>query len=105
MKLLGSSYQRAKRLFVLAYDNTDGNNKVSIDFFKRYFLPRIKIGNCNIKIDRRIFYDWPINDSINQYDEATKISIEKGDDYTTGCLMVFNFLKKHYRLIAVDFSE
>ena len=28
---LDASYQRVKRLFVLAYDNTDGNNQISVD--------------------------------------------------------------------------
>ena len=42
-ELLDSNYQGVKRLFVLAYDNTDGNNKVSIDSFKKYFLLRVKI--------------------------------------------------------------
>ena len=67
--LLDLSYQGVKRLFVLAYDNTGGDNQVSIDSFKRYFLPRVKIENYNIKIDRRNFYDQRINDSIKQYDE------------------------------------
>ena len=42
---LDSSYQGVKRLFVFAYDNTDGDNKVSIDSLKKYFLPRVKIEN------------------------------------------------------------
>ena len=36
-ELLDSSYQGGKRLYVLAYDNTAGNNQVSIDSFKKYF--------------------------------------------------------------------
>ena len=68
-ELLDSSYQGVKRLFVLAYNNTAGNNQVSIDSFKKYFLPRVKIENYNIKVDGRNFYDQPINDSIKQYDE------------------------------------
>ena len=71
-ELLDSSYQGVKRLFVLAYDNTAGNNQVSIDSFKKYFLPRVKIENYNIEIDGRNFYDQPINDSIKQYDEIKK---------------------------------
>ena len=39
---LDASYQGVKRLFVLAYDNTTGNNQVSVDCFKKYFLPRVK---------------------------------------------------------------
>ena len=66
-ELLDSSFQGVKRLFVLAYDNTAGDNQVSIDSFKKYFLPRVKIENYNIEIDGRNFYDQPINDSIKQY--------------------------------------
>ena len=44
-ELLDSSCQGVKRLFVLAYDNTAGNNQVSVDYFKKYFLPRVKIEN------------------------------------------------------------
>ena len=42
---LDASYQGVKRLFVLAYDNTAGNNQVSVDCFKKYFLPRVKTEN------------------------------------------------------------
>ena len=66
---LDASYQGVKRLFVFTYDNTADNNQVSIDFFKTYFLPRVKIENYNIEIDGRNFYYQSINDSIKQYDE------------------------------------
>ena len=56
-ELLDSSYQGVKRLFALAYDNTAGNDQVSIGSFKIYFLPRVKIENDNIEIDERNFYD------------------------------------------------
>ena len=72
--LLDSSCQGVKRLFVLAYNNTAGNNQVSVDSYKKYFLPRVEIENYNIEIDGRNFYDQPINDSIKQYDEIRKVS-------------------------------
>ena len=56
-ELLDSSYQGVKRLFVLAYNNTNGNNQVYIDSSKKYFLPRVKIENYNIEIDGKNFYD------------------------------------------------
>ena len=62
--MLDSSYQGVKRLFVLAYNNTVSNDQVSIDSFKKYLLPRVKIENCNIEIDGKNFHDQPINDSI-----------------------------------------
>ena len=67
-ELLDSSCQGVKRLFVLAYNNTAGNNQVSVDSYKQYFLPRVKIENYNIEIDGRSFDDQPINDSIKQCD-------------------------------------
>ena len=103
--MLDSSYQGVKRLFVLAYNNKEGNNQVSIDSYKKYFLPRVKIENYNIEIDGRNFYDQPINDSIKQYDEIRKISTGQGDDYTTGCLLDFAYFEKNCRLIAADLSK
>ena len=98
-ELLESSYQGIKRLFVLAYDNTEGNNQVPIDSSKKYFLPRVKTENYNIEIDGRNFYDQSINDSIKQYDEVRKISTGQGDDHRTGCLMGFAYFENNYRLI------
>ena len=104
-KLLDSSYQGVKRLFVLAYDNTAGNNQVSDDPFKKYFLPGVKIENCNIENDRKNFYDQPINDSIKQNDEVRKISTEQGHDYTTGWLLDSAYFEQTQRLIAADLSK
>ena len=72
--MLHSSYQGVERLFVLVYDNTAGNDRVSIDSFKKYFLPRANIENYQIEIVGRNFCDKPINDSIKPYDEIRKIS-------------------------------
>ena len=63
-ELLDASYQGVKRLFVLAYRDRGGANRVKADSQKRYFLPRVKIKNRNIEIDGRNFYDQPINDLI-----------------------------------------
>ena len=92
-------------MFVLAYDNTENNDQVSIDSFKKYFLPRLKIQNYNIESDGKTFYDQPINDSIKQYDEIRKISTGQRDDYTTGCLLGFAYFEKYYILIAADLSK
>ena len=92
-------------MFVLACNNTDGDNKVSIDSFKKYILPRVKIEDYNIKIDGRNFYDQSINDSIKQYDEVKKVSTGQDDDYASGCLLDFAYFAKNYRLIAADLSK
>ena len=83
--MLDSSYQRVKRLFVFAHDNTAGDNRVSVDSHQKYLLSSVKIENCNIEIDGRNLYDQPFNNSIEQYDEVWKVSTGQGDYYTTGC--------------------
>ena len=46
------------------YNNTVGNDQVSVDSYEKCFLTRVKIDNYNIEIDGRNFYDQPINNSI-----------------------------------------
>ena len=94
-ELLDFSCQGVKRLFVLAYNNTEGNNQVSIDSFRKYFLPRVRMENHNIETEGRNFYDQPINDSIKQYNKIRKISTGQGDDYTAGCLLDFSYFEKN----------
>ena len=69
------------------------------------FLPRVNITNYNLLIDGRNFYDQPINDIIKQYDEIRKIATGQWDDYTTGCLLDYQYFKYHYNLIATDLSK
>ena len=97
-KLLDSSWQGVKRLFIFIYNNKEGDSNVSVDSFKKYFLPRFKNENYNIKIDDRNFYDQLINDSIKQYDEVRKMTTGPGDDYTTGCLLNFAYFEKKLQI-------
>ena len=84
-------------MFVLAFDNTNnGDNRVDT---------RVNITNYNVLIDGRNFYGQPINDQLKKYDNIRKIATGKGDDYTTGCLIDYQYFKDHYQLIAVDLSR
>ena len=83
-------------MFVLAYAHSD--NVTNENSNRRYFLRRLKIKNYIIEIDGRNFYDQPMNDLIKQYDEVREISTGQGDDYTTGCLLDFAYLKKKLQI-------
>ena len=104
-ELLDSSYQGVKRLFVLAYRDQGGANRVTADSHRRNFLPRVKVKYYNIEIDGRNFCYQRINDLIKQYNEVRKILTAQGDDYTTGFLLDFGCFEKNYRLIAADLSK
>ena len=68
-------------LFLL---NTAGNNQVSIDSFRKYFLPRVKIENYNIEIDGRNFYDQAIIGSIK--------NMMKLEKYQQGKVMIIQLV-------------
>ena len=42
---------------------------------------------------------------IKTYENVGRISTGKGDDYTTGCLLHYSYLKENYKLIAIDLSK
>ena len=93
-------------MFVLGYNNTNGDaSRVQRDSHRKYFLPKVNITNCNVLIHGRNFYDQPINDQIKKYDEIRKIATGKKNDYTTGCLLDYQYFSDHYELIAVDLSK
>ena len=62
---------------VLAYDNTAGDDQVSIDSFKKYFLPRVKIKNYNIEIDGRNFYDQQLMTQLSNMTKSEKYQQDK----------------------------
>ena len=57
-------------------------------------------------------YDWwkklsdePVKQNKATYENIRKIATGQGDDYTTGCLLDFIYLKSYYKMIAVDLSK
>ena len=74
---LDASFQGVRRLFILVFNNTDDNAKqVERNNHRKYFLPRVNITNYNVLIDRRNFYDQPIN-IIKQYNKIIKIATRR----------------------------
>ena len=51
------------------------------------------------------FYGQPIDSDLKQYKEIRKLITEKGENYTIGCLLSYEYGKNHYSLIPVDLSR
>ena len=53
-------------------------------------------------IDGWNFFDQPRGNNLITYDNIQKNSTDEGDDYTTSCLLNYDYVKK---MIAVDLSK
>ena len=56
-------------------------------------------------IDGSNFFDKPIRNDLNTYDQTKKISTGQDDSYTTGFLPDYAYFKKYGKLIAIDLSK
>ena len=81
------------------------DNKKNANEF-RYFL------ESNFVVVNRLFVlvytnhgDNAKRFNVRRYEEIRKLTTRQGEDYTTGCLLDYDFIKNHYRLIAVDLSR
>ena len=72
---------------------------------RRYFLPTAEIEDYNIMVDGRNFFDHPVKNDLRTYDNIQKIATGQGDDYTTGCLLDYNYFRKYYKMIVIDLSK
>ena len=100
---LDHSFQGVNRLFAMAYSRVDG--QPTRNGQQKYYLPRIDLNKYNVIIDGRNFYDNPIGSDVEKYRELKKVMIGKGEDYTTGSLLDYNYFKKDYKLVVVDLSK
>ena len=87
----------------MAYNRVDG--RPTRDGQRKYYLPRIDFKKYNVIIDGRKFYDNLIESDIDKYRELKKVMIGKGEHYTTGSLLDYDYFKKYYKLVAVDLSK
>ena len=101
---LDPSFQGVKRLFLMAYSRAD-DNQVTRNGQRKYYLPRIHLKKYNVIIDGRNFYDNPIASDIEKYRELKKVMIGKGEDYTIGSLLDYDYFKKNYKFVAVGLSK
>ena len=100
---LNPSFQGVNRLFVMAYNSTNGQPTKNGQ--RKYYLRRIDLNKYNVITDGKSFYDNLIENNIEKYRALKKVMIGKGEDYTTGSLLDFGYFLKHYKLIAVDLSK
>ena len=95
--LIDPTFTNVNRLFVLAYQAAANRQS-----FSRFYLPRVKVKDFNVIIDKLAFFDLTIKTEEEAYEKI--IDISKNDEYTAGNLLDYDYFKKYYKLIAIDLS-
>ena len=55
-------------------------------------------------IDGQNLFDQPVNNNLITFDSIRKIAAGQGDDYTTACLLDYNYFKNH-KMIEIYLSK
>ena len=99
--LIDPAFTNVNRLFVLSFARTILGDKR--DSFSNFYLPKVEIKDFNVLIDGKRFLDLPVKNEEEAYEKIIEMS--NNNDYTTGNLLDFAYIKENYRLIATDLSE
>ena len=68
-------------------------------------LPNAELKDYNVMIDGKNFFDKPIKNNKETYENIRKVATGQGDDYTTGCLLDYSYFIDSYKTIAVDLRK
>ena len=58
-----------------------------------------------VTIDGKNLFDQPVKGDIRTYDNISKIATGQWHNYTTGCLLAYNYFNNYYKMIAIDSSK
>ena len=72
-------------------------------FFSKYYTPKVEIKDFNVLIYTKSLFDVPVKNKEETYEKAIEMS--KNNDYTTGNLLDYEYLSKHYKLLPIDLSK
>ena len=65
----------------------------------------MEIKDYYVIIDGKVFFDQPVKNDLITYENIRKMATDQGHDYTTSCLLDYNYFKKYYKVIAKDLSK
>ena len=86
--LIVSIFQGVNRIFVLPFEN-----EAQWTSYKVYYLPTWEIKKCDVIINGQNFFHQPVRNDLITNDNIQKVATGQQDDYTTGCLINYNFFK------------
>ena len=96
--LINSKFTKVNKLFVLSFENEEDRTSSS-----KYYVPSAEIKDFNVLIDGKAFFDIPIKNREDAYEQIIEVS--RNNDHTTGNLLNYEYFSKCYKLIAANLSK
>ena len=93
--LIDPTFTNVNRLFVLSFQRIAGENNTAIDYrdsFSHYYVPNAGIKDFNVLIDGKTFFDLPVKNEEESYENITDMS--NNNDHTTDNLLDFAYFKR-----------
>ena len=53
----------------------------------------------------KIVFDEPVKNNLRKYDIIKKTAIGQEKNYTTGCLLNYNYFNDYYKIITINLSK
>ena len=86
--LIDRAFTNVNRLLALYFENETDRTS-----FKRYYVPKVEIKDFNVLIDGKPFFDIPVKDKEEAYEQIIEMS--RNNDYTTSNLLDYEYFSKH----------
>ena len=96
--LIDPRFNKVNRLFFLLFESEEDRTS-----FLNYYTPKVDIIDFNVLIDGKRFFDLPIKNSEESYEEIIEMS--KNNVYVTGNLLDYEYFSNHNKLITIDLSK
>ena len=89
---------KVNRLFFLSFESEEDRTS-----FSNYYTSKVDIIDFNVLIDGKRFFDLPIKNKEESYEEIIEMS--KNNVYITGNLLDYEYFSNHNKLITIELSK
>ena len=96
--LIDPRFNKVNRLFFLLFESEEDRTS-----FLNYYTSKVDIIDFNVLIDGKRFFDLPIKNNEESYEEIIEMS--KNNVYVTGNLLNYEYFSNHNKQITIDLSK
>ena len=96
--LIDPRLNKVNRLFFLSFESEEDRTS-----FSNYYTSKVDIIDFNVLIDSKRFFDLPIKNKEESYEEIIEMS--KNNVYITGNLLDYEYFSNHNKLITIELSK